>query len=82
MKYYLPSIELESTEAQAPEQELEPWQETRVVGQRMSRVDAYERVSGSAVYTLDLVCQPGHVIFTQWQLQPFRKSTQYGNYQG
>jgi len=31
-----------------------PWGETTVVGTRQPRVDAYERVSGSAVYTLDL----------------------------
>ncbi|MBI4917167.1 MAG: xanthine dehydrogenase family protein molybdopterin-binding subunit [Acidobacteria bacterium] len=31
-----------------------PWGETKVVGARLPRVDAYERVSGSAVYTLDL----------------------------
>lgn len=31
-----------------------PWTETRVVGKPLPRVDAWERVSGSAVYTLDL----------------------------
>ncbi len=31
-----------------------PWGETKVVGARLPRVDAYERVSGSAVFTLDL----------------------------
>ena len=31
-----------------------PWDETRVIGERVPRVDAYERVSGSATYTLDL----------------------------
>jgi xanthine dehydrogenase YagR molybdenum-binding subunit len=31
-----------------------PWGETAVVGRGLPRVDAYERVSGSAVYTLDL----------------------------
>jgi xanthine dehydrogenase YagR molybdenum-binding subunit len=31
-----------------------PWGETAVVGKPLPRVDAYERVSGSAVYTLDL----------------------------
>jgi len=33
---------------------LPPWGETRVVGRGLPRVDAYERVSGSAVYTLDM----------------------------
>jgi len=32
-----------------------PWESTRVVGQPLARVDGYERVSGSAVYTQDLV---------------------------
>ena len=35
-----------------------PWGETRVVGQPRPRIDAYERVSGSATYTLD-VSLPG-----------------------
>lgn len=34
--------------------DLPPWGETRVVGKKLPRVDAYERVSGSAVYTADL----------------------------
>lgn len=33
---------------------LPPWGETRVVGRPLPRVDAYERVSGTAVYALDL----------------------------
>ncbi len=31
-----------------------PWQETKVVGKPMQRIDAYERVSGSAVFTADI----------------------------
>jgi len=31
-----------------------PWTETRVVGRPLPRVDGYERVSGTAVYTLDM----------------------------
>jgi CO/xanthine dehydrogenase Mo-binding subunit len=31
-----------------------PWSETRVVGEPLPRVDGYERVSGTAVYTLDM----------------------------
>ncbi|MBK9967427.1 MAG: xanthine dehydrogenase family protein molybdopterin-binding subunit [Holophagales bacterium] len=31
-----------------------PWGETKVVGKPLPRVDAYERVSGSAVYPLDV----------------------------
>lgn len=32
-----------------------PWGETRIVGTRRPRVDAYERVSGSAKYPSDIV---------------------------
>ena len=32
-----------------------PWKQTNVVGKRIPRVDAYERVSGTAVYPSDLV---------------------------
>ena len=34
---------------------LEPWGETRVVGQAIPRIDAHELVSGAAVYTIDMV---------------------------
>ncbi len=34
--------------------DLKSWEQTSVVGKGLPRVDAYERVSGSAVYTLDL----------------------------
>lgn len=37
---------------------VEPWRETRVVGTRQPRVDAYDRVSGTAVYASD-VSLPG-----------------------
>jgi CO/xanthine dehydrogenase Mo-binding subunit len=37
-----------------PEREPEPWIETEIVGKAMPRVDAYERVSGSAPYTYDI----------------------------
>ncbi len=36
-----------------PKVEMPPWGETKVVGKPLPRVDAYERVSGSAVYPLD-----------------------------
>lgn len=32
-----------------------PWGETKVVGKPLPRVDAFERLSGKAVYTLDLI---------------------------
>jgi xanthine dehydrogenase YagR molybdenum-binding subunit len=39
-----------------PEEELEPWQQpTTVVGTKAQRIDAYERVSGSAQYTYDVI---------------------------
>ena len=34
---------------------VKPWQKTRVVGKPLPRVDAYERVSGNAVYPSDVV---------------------------
>jgi xanthine dehydrogenase YagR molybdenum-binding subunit len=39
---------------QPPAAPLAPWATTKVVGQRRPRVDAYARVSGSAIYTLDV----------------------------
>ncbi len=33
---------------------LPPWGDTSIVGKRVPRIDAYERVSGSAVYTADV----------------------------
>lgn len=41
-------------ETPAPSTEMPPWGETAVVGKRLPRIDAYERVSGSAVYPLDV----------------------------
>ena len=40
-------------ETPAPKAEMPPWGETKVVGKPLTRIDAYERVSGSAVYPLD-----------------------------
>jgi len=40
-------------ETAPPNAEMPPWGETKVVGKPLPRVDAYERVSGSAVYPLD-----------------------------
>ena len=34
---------------------VKPWQRTKVVGKPMPRVDAYERVSGNAVYPSDVI---------------------------
>ena len=42
-------------ETQAPEATPEPWKDTRIVGQPLVRVDAYDRVSGSAVYPSDVI---------------------------
>ena len=40
-------------ETPAPKAAMPPWGETKVVGKPLPRVDAYERVSGSAVFPLD-----------------------------
>jgi xanthine dehydrogenase YagR molybdenum-binding subunit len=42
-------------ETQAPAVTPEPWTETRVVGKPLTRVDAYDRVSGTAVYPSDVM---------------------------
>jgi CO/xanthine dehydrogenase Mo-binding subunit len=42
-------------ETPSPGQTPRPWGKTQVVGKPMPRVDAYERVSGTAVYPSDLV---------------------------
>ncbi len=39
----------------AADETIQPWQETRVVGKPLLRVDAYERVSGAAQYTADVI---------------------------
>jgi xanthine dehydrogenase YagR molybdenum-binding subunit len=55
MKDFLYYQEGPLPETPLPEQEQEPWGETRVVGQAIPRVDAYDRVSGSATYSADVV---------------------------
>jgi xanthine dehydrogenase YagR molybdenum-binding subunit len=52
MLYYTEGVDLPETPAPA---EADPWGDTRVVGRPRTRVDAYERVSGSAVYPSDVV---------------------------
>jgi xanthine dehydrogenase YagR molybdenum-binding subunit len=54
MKYYVSSVEPQATDGPGPSEQNQPWGETTVVGKPLTRVDAYERVSGSAIYTLDL----------------------------
>jgi CO/xanthine dehydrogenase Mo-binding subunit len=51
-RYWVEGHEFETPE---PQQSPEPWGETRVVGTRRTRVDAYERVSGSARYPSDIL---------------------------
>jgi xanthine dehydrogenase YagR molybdenum-binding subunit len=51
-RYWVEEHEFETPE---PQQTPEPWGETRVVGTRRTRVDAYERVSGSARYPSDVI---------------------------
>ncbi len=49
--YWLNGREPETPE---PSDELAPWTTTEIVGTRVPRVDAYERVSGTAVYPQDV----------------------------
>jgi xanthine dehydrogenase YagR molybdenum-binding subunit len=37
-----------------PQEKIEPWGETRIVGKPLPKVDAYEKVSGAAEYTYDI----------------------------
>jgi xanthine dehydrogenase YagR molybdenum-binding subunit len=46
---------LPETQAPAPAPAPEPWGETKVVGKPVTRVDAYDRVSGSATYPSDVM---------------------------
>jgi xanthine dehydrogenase YagR molybdenum-binding subunit len=41
-------------ETAAPDTAADPWTETRVIGKPLPRVDAYERVSGTAVFPFDV----------------------------
>ncbi|HMK36295.1 MAG TPA: xanthine dehydrogenase family protein molybdopterin-binding subunit [Desulfomonilaceae bacterium] len=50
--YYVTGIALPDTPDPGHEQ---PWKQTQIVGKPMCRVDAYERVSGSAVYPSDII---------------------------
>lgn len=52
MIYYTNGLPVPDTPA--PGEEPEFWKETDVVGKRTPRVDAYERVSGTAVYPSDI----------------------------
>ncbi len=52
-RYYAGTLSAE--ERERPIKPLTPWHATTVVGKPLPRIDAYERVSGSAVYTLDMV---------------------------
>ena len=38
-----------------PDDKMQPWTETQIVGKAIPRVDAYERVSGTAEYTYDVI---------------------------
>ena len=51
--YYLEGMAVPETPL--PGEQPKPWAKTSVVGQPIPRIDGYERVSGTAVYTADLV---------------------------
>jgi CO/xanthine dehydrogenase Mo-binding subunit len=51
--YYMEGVPIPETPL--PGERPKPWKVTRIVGKAVPRVDAYERVSGSAVYTSDIV---------------------------
>lgn len=42
-------------QASQPQEKIPAWGETRIVGKAIPRVDAYERVSGAAEYTYDVI---------------------------
>lgn len=51
--YYTQGVTVPETPK--PGEPPKPWKQTNVIGKRIPRVDAYERVSGTAVYPSDLV---------------------------
>jgi xanthine dehydrogenase YagR molybdenum-binding subunit len=51
--YYTKDIPVPETPAAGKEPD--PWGETRIIGERVPRVDGYERVSGAAVYPSDVI---------------------------
>ena len=50
--YYVEGLPVPQTPR--PGESPAPWKETRIIGKAVSRVDAYERVSGSAIYPSDV----------------------------
>ena len=51
-RYYLTEVPPETPDAGA---DPAPWTATTVVGKRLPRIDGYDRVSGSATYTADVI---------------------------
>jgi len=51
--YYLKGMPVPETPL--PDKAPQPWQKTEVIGKPLPRVDAYERVSGIAIYPSDIV---------------------------
>ncbi len=51
--YYIEDMPVPETPK--PGENPKPWQKTHIVGKALPRVDAYERVSGSAVYPADVL---------------------------
>lgn len=47
--------DLKVPETPSPGEEPAPWNNTRIIGERIPRVDGYERVSGTAIYPSDII---------------------------
>ena len=45
----------DAPQSQQPQEKIQPWGETRIVGKALPRVDAYDRVSGAGQYTYDMI---------------------------
>jgi hypothetical protein len=58
VEYHLEGYPILETPQEQVMEPPEPWGETRVVGTRRPKVDAYERVSGTAKYPSDIT-MPG-----------------------
>ncbi len=51
--YFLEGFSVPETPVQG--QDPQPWKDTRIIGKALPRIDAYDRVSGAAIYPSDLI---------------------------